>query len=77
MEGLTIVVTGSIEGYNRKEIESQLKSRGAKTTSAVSKNTDILLAGEKAGSKLQKALDLGVKIYEGNDLFKFLEENLK
>ncbi len=77
MEGLTIVVTGSIEGYNRKEIESQLKLRGAKTTSAVSKNTDILLAGEKAGSKLQKALDLGVKIYQGEDLFGFLEENLK
>lgn len=73
LQGLTIVVTGSIEGYNRKEIESKLKEMGAKVTSSVSKNTNILLAGENAGSKLQKATVLGVKIYENEELIEFLE----
>lgn len=73
LDGLTIVVTGSIEGYNRKEIETKLKNMGAKVTSAVSKNTDILLAGEKAGSKLTKAQDLNIKIYQDQELMKFLE----
>lgn len=73
LDGLTIVVTGSIDGYNRKEIEAKLKNMGAKVTSAVSKNTDILLAGEKAGSKLTKAQELGIKIYQDQELMKFLE----
>lgn len=73
LDGLTIVVTGSIEGYNRKEIEAKLKNMGAKVTSSVSKNTDILLAGEKAGSKLTKAQELGIKIYQDQELMKFLE----
>lgn len=73
LDGLTIVVTGSIEGYNRKEIEAKLKNMGAKVTSAVSKNTDILLAGEKAGSKLTKAQELGIKTYQNQELMKFLE----
>lgn len=72
-EGMTIVVTGSIDGYNRKEIELKLKNMGAKVTGSVSKNTDILLAGEKAGSKLEKANSLGVKVYQDNELIKFLE----
>lgn len=77
LEGLTIVVTGSIDGYNRKEIENQLKLSGAKVTGSVSKSTDILLAGQKAGSKLDKAKEFGVSIYEGQDLYKFLEENIR
>lgn len=72
LKGLTIVVTGTIEGYNRKEIEKQLKLRGASVTSSVSKNTDLLLAGEKAGSKLEKAQIFGVKIYEKKELEEFL-----
>lgn len=77
LNGLTIVVTGTIEGYNRKEIENELKLRGAKVSGSVSKNTDILLAGESAGSKLEKARSFDTKIYEGNDLYEFLEENLR
>lgn len=73
LEGLTIVITGVIEGYNRKEIEDKLKQKGAKVTSSVSKNTDILLAGEKAGSKLDKAKKFDTKIYEGTNLYSFLE----
>lgn len=77
LKDLTMVVTGTIEGYNRKEIEEQLKLNGAKVTGSVSKNTDILLAGEKAGSKLEKAETFGVKIYQGRELYEFLQENLR
>jgi len=77
LAGLTIVVTGTIEGYNRKEIEAQLKLSGAKVTGSVSKNTDILLAGENAGSKLEKARNFDTKIYEGQDLYRFLEEKIR
>lgn len=77
LKDLVIVVTGTIDGYNRKEIEKQLKLRGATVTSSVSKNTDILLAGEKAGSKLEKAVNFGVRVYQGSELEKFLLENIK
>ncbi len=77
LTGLTIVVTGTIEGYNRKEIEESLKLNGAKVTGSVSKNTDLLLAGDKAGSKLDKAKDLGVKIYQDEQLYNFLSENIR
>lgn len=70
----TIVVTGTIEGYNRKTIEQKLISKGAKVTSSVSKNTDMLLSGENAGSKLEKAMKLGVKIYQKEELYEFLKE---
>ena len=73
LKDLIMVVTGTIEGYNRKEIEEKLKLKGAKVTSSVSKSTDILLAGEKAGSKLAKAQQNNVKIYQGEELIKFLE----
>lgn len=73
LEGVTIVVTGTIEGYNRKEIEEKLRLKGAKVTGSVSKSTDLLLAGEKAGSKLKKAQDNGVKIYQADELINFLE----
>lgn len=77
LKDLTIVVTGTIEGYNRKEIEESLKLNGAKVTGSVSKSTDILLAGEKPGSKLTKAQEFGVKIYQGQDLYDFLQKNLR
>ena len=77
LAGLTIVVTGTIEGYNRKEIEKELKLAGAKVTGSVSKNTDILLAGEAAGSKLEKAQTFGTKIYQGQELYEFLKENIR
>ncbi|MDO5026978.1 MAG: NAD-dependent DNA ligase LigA [Tissierellia bacterium] len=77
LKDLTIVVTGTIEGYNRKEIEESLKLNGAKVTGSVSKNTDILLAGDKAGSKLKKAEGFGVKIYQGQALYEFLQENIR
>lgn len=54
----TVVVTGTLENYGRKEIKEALEKLGAKVTGSVSKNTDYLLAGEAAGSKLDKAREI-------------------
>ena len=59
--GKTIVATGKLNNYTRDEIEAKIISIGAKAGSSVSKNTDYLIVGEKAGSKLEKAKKLGVK----------------
>ena len=63
MTGKKIVITGSIEGINRKDLESRLENLGASISSSVSKNTDFLIVGEKPGTKLTKAEELGIKIY--------------
>ncbi len=62
LAGKTLVITGSLEKYSRIEAGSLLKELGANVTSSVSKKTDYLLAGNKAGSKLAKAKKLGIKI---------------
>lgn len=60
--GRTIVVTGKLANFTRESINAMIESLGAKTGSAVSKNTDYLICGEKAGSKLDKARSLGVTV---------------
>lgn len=62
LAGKSIVVTGTLVKYGREEIERRLRDLGAKASGSVSKKTDYLLAGEKAGSKLEKARELGVHI---------------
>jgi len=62
LAGKSIVVTGTLIKYGREEIERRLRDLGAKASGSVSKKTDYLLAGEKAGSKLEKARELGVQI---------------
>ena len=61
-EGKTVVVTGTLNKYSRNEIKEKLETLGAKVSGSVSKKTDYVIAGEEAGSKLTKALDLGVKV---------------
>lgn len=62
--GKTIVLTGALEHYTRPELTDILEKYGAKCSGSVSKNTDILIAGEKAGSKLAKAQSLGVEVWD-------------
>ncbi|SEU05846.1 DNA ligase (NAD+) [Salinibacillus kushneri] len=61
--GKTIVLTGKLEQYSRSEAKKQITALGGTVTSSVSKNTDILIAGEDAGSKFDKAQELGVTIW--------------
>ena len=61
--GKTIVITGTFEAFDRNELKAKLTALGAKVTASVSKNTNILCAGEKAGSKLAKAEELGVEVW--------------
>lgn len=61
-EGLTFVLTGNLEGYSRNEAKEIIENLGGKASGSVSAKTDYVLAGEKAGSKLTKAKELGIKI---------------
>jgi DNA ligase (NAD+) len=62
--GLTIVVTGSLKDFTRDAAKEAIESRGGKAAPAVSKNTDFVVAGDAAGSKLQKAEELGVAVLD-------------
>ena len=73
-EGLTFVLTGTLENMTRDEASDMIKARGGKTSSSVSKNTDYVLAGESAGSKLTKAQALGVKIIDKEEFLKMCGE---
>lgn len=64
LEGLTVVVTGSLEGFNRDQVKEAIIVRGGKAAGSVSKKTDFVVVGENAGSKEAKARELGLKILD-------------
>jgi DNA ligase (NAD+) len=72
LTGKTFVVTGTLAKYSREEIESLIKDLGGKATGSVSKSTSYLVAGEKAGSKLDKAKKLGVTVLTEEDFEKLI-----
>ncbi len=67
ISGKTILFTGTLRNMSRAEAKSQAENLGAKVVSSISKSTDILVSGEKSGSKLSKAEDLGVKVITEED----------
>ena len=73
LKGKTFVLTGTLQNMTRDEASEKIKQMGGKTSSSVSKNTSFVIAGENAGSKLDKAQKLGVIILSENDFLKFLE----
>lgn len=75
LEGKTCVITGTLSTMGRSDAKSALQALGAKVAGSVSKNTDFLVAGEKAGSKLTKAQDLGVDVWDEEALVAFLERH--
>jgi len=72
LEGKSFVLTGTLKNYTRNEISEIIEKLGGKTSSTVSKNTDYVLAGEEAGSKLTKAQKLGVTIISEEDFVKMI-----
>lgn len=72
-EGLTFVLTGTLPTYTRDEASRIIESFGGKTSSSVSKNTSYVLAGEKAGSKLDKARQLGIRIIDEDEFKRMIE----
>ena len=74
LAGKNVVVTGSIDGYGRKDMENMIKQLGGKPTGSVSKKTDLLVYGDKAGSKLKKAQELNIEAIPAND---FLQKYAK
>lgn len=72
LAGLTIVVTGTLPTLGRKEVEELIISNGGKCTGSVSKKTNLLVAGEAAGSKLTKANELGIKVINEAELLAML-----
>jgi len=72
LSGKTVVLTGSFTSIQRRVAQEQLRALGVKPASSVSKNTDILIAGEKAGSKLTKARDLDIAIADETQLLEWL-----
>lgn len=72
--GKTIVITGTLENFEREELKARLEGFGAKVSGSVSKNTDFVIVGENAGSKLAKANELGVETWDEARLLKALEK---
>jgi DNA ligase (NAD+) len=73
--GKTVVLTGAMTGLTREQAKEAIERRGGKVSGSVSKKTDLVVAGEDAGSKLKKAQELGVKIVDEPGFLALLEEN--
>ncbi len=73
LAGKIVVLTGSFTQLSRNDAKAALQALGAKVTGSVSKNTDMVFAGEAAGSKLAKATELGIQVFDEQALIEFLK----
>ncbi|MCX5659281.1 MAG: NAD-dependent DNA ligase LigA [Planctomycetota bacterium] len=71
--GKTVVLTGTLEGFERKELTEKLEALGAKVSGSVSKKTSLVIAGSEAGSKLDKAKELGIEVWDEAKLVEALK----
>jgi DNA ligase (NAD+) len=74
LDGKTIVVTGTLTQFSRDEIKEFLRKHGAKAAGSVSKKTDYLVAGEKSGTKLSRAQELGVSVLTEQQLIDMVNQ---
>ncbi|MGV8958844.1 MAG: NAD-dependent DNA ligase LigA [Stenotrophomonas sp.] len=77
LDGQTVVLTGTLAQMNRDDAKARLEALGAKVAGSVSKKTSFVVAGSEAGSKLDKANELGVDVWDESRLLQFLNENEK
>ena len=75
LKGASFVVTGTLESLTREEAKQRILDCGGKVVSSVSKKTNYLVAGDKAGSKLSKAQKLGITVLNETEFLTMLEEN--
>ncbi|MCI5733283.1 MAG: NAD-dependent DNA ligase LigA [Tenericutes bacterium] len=73
LSGMTFVLTGTLEKYKRDELTKILENKGAKVTSSVTKKTSAVIVGDKPGSKYDKALKLGITIYNEKDALNIIK----
>ena len=73
LEGLSIVVTGSLTAYSRDDAKEAIVARGGKAASAVSKKTAYVVAGDSPGSKFDKAVELGVPVLDEDGFTRLLQ----
>ena len=73
LEGITVVVTGTLENFTRDSAKEAIITRGGKASGSVSKKTNYVVVGENAGSKEQKARDLGLTILDEEGFNRLLE----
>ena len=72
--GKTVVLTGTLSTYGRKEATDLLEDLGAKVAGSVSKKTDVVIAGVEAGSKLDKANELGIKVMDEEEFISLIQK---
>jgi DNA ligase (NAD+) len=75
LAGKTIVVTGTLKQYKRDEIEELIRKFGGRASGSVSKKTDFVVAGDEAGSKLEKAKQLGVKVIDEDEFARLIADS--
>ena len=71
----TVVLTGKLIDFTREDAKEKIQNLGGKVTGSVSKKTDIVVAGEDAGSKLTKAQNLGIEVWDEKQMIQAIEES--